>query len=73
MDVDFSSKVQAVPWPYTSKEQFDKTHCTPVGRHWNTENTFQHMIKPRVTVHSGEFKKRVINKKFYTGIFQQVR
>ena len=47
------SKVQSVPWPYTSREQFDKTNSTPVGRHWNTEATFQQMIKPKVTTGTG--------------------
>ncbi len=49
----FNMQVQSVPWPYTSKEQFDKTHSMPVGRHWNTEASFQQMIKPRVNVNQG--------------------
>ena len=46
-------QVKEVPWPYTSKQQFDKTHSMPVGRHWNTEGTYQHLIKPRVTTKTG--------------------
>ena len=47
------SQVNDVPWPYTSKQQFDKTHSNPIGRHWNTEATFQATIKPRVTTATG--------------------
>ena len=47
-------QVSALPWPYTSQSQFEKTHCTPVGRHWNSEATFQHLIAPRVRVAVGQ-------------------
>ena len=51
---NFIVQVNQVPWPFTSKEQFDKTHSAPLGRHWNTETTFQSSIKPRVTTAVGK-------------------
>lgn len=36
-----------------SRDQFEKVLCAPVGRHWNTEATFQEMIKPRVRTQMG--------------------
>jgi len=41
-------QVSTLPWPYTSQKQFEKTHCSPIGRHWNSEATFHQLIKPRV-------------------------
>lgn len=47
------TQVDSVPWPYSSKKQFENSLCTPVGRHWNTEAVFQQNIKPNVTVATG--------------------
>jgi U3 small nucleolar RNA-associated protein 14 len=47
-------QVSQLPFPYTSRDQFEKVLCAPVGRHWNTEATFQGIIKPRVQTQMGE-------------------
>jgi len=41
-------QVSTLPWPYTSQKQFEKSHCSPIGCHWNSEATFHQLIKPRV-------------------------
>ncbi|XP_064404194.1 U3 small nucleolar RNA-associated protein 14 homolog A-like isoform X2 [Halichondria panicea] len=45
--------VKGLPWPYTSRDQYNRTHSGPLGRHWNTEATFHSVIKPRVTTATG--------------------
>lgn len=47
-DSNSNVQINTVPWPYTTFQQFEKTHCTPLGRHWNAETTFQKVIQPQV-------------------------
>ncbi len=47
-------QVKDVPWPYTTLDQYNRTHSAPLGRHWNTEGTFHSIIKPRVTTATGQ-------------------
>ncbi|GJJ15677.1 hypothetical protein Clacol_009955 [Clathrus columnatus] len=40
--------VKDLPYPYTSKAQFEKVMETPVGVEWNSRDTFQKQTLPRV-------------------------
>jgi len=43
----------AVPWPYTSKDQYDKAMRTPIGKEWNTVDAHREMSKPKIIVKAG--------------------
>ncbi|KAG5644967.1 hypothetical protein DXG03_007339 [Asterophora parasitica] len=45
--------VKDLPFPYTSKAQFDKTMEQPLGTEWNTRVAFQRGTLPRVTKKPG--------------------
>ena len=38
-----------LPYPYTSKAQFERSLETPIGREWNTRIVSQRTTMPRVT------------------------
>ncbi|KAI9323566.1 small-subunit processome [Dichotomocladium elegans] len=46
-------QVTAVPYPYQNMEQYERAMRTPVGKEWNTRNTFQKMTKPKVLTKLG--------------------
>jgi len=45
--------VKDLPYPYTSKAQFEKSMETPLGKEWNTRLAFQRGTLPRVTKKPG--------------------
>lgn len=45
--------VKDLPYPFTSKAQFDRTMETPLGTEWNTHVAFQRGTLPRVTKKPG--------------------
>ena len=47
-------QVKNVTHPFTSIEQYEATQRVPVGRLWNSEDSYHNMIRPRVTVVTGE-------------------
>ena len=53
VSLDSLMQVSSLPWPYTSREQFEKTHYTPIGCHWNSELTFHQLVRPKVTTRVG--------------------
>ena len=53
VSLDSLMQVSSLPWPYTSREHFEKSHCTPIGRHWNSELTFHQLVRPKVTTKMG--------------------
>ena len=44
------AKLQAatVPYPFTSREQYERSLRAPVGKEWNTSTTVSYMTKPEV-------------------------
>ncbi|KAL6066780.1 Small-subunit processome, Utp14 [Balamuthia mandrillaris] len=56
-------KVTAVPFPFTSREQYEKEMRNPVGKEWNTMETFQKAIKPRISVKAGGVVEPIKNPK----------
>jgi len=47
-------QVKNVTHPFTSIEQYEATQGVPVGRLWNSEDSYHNMIRPRITVETGE-------------------
>ncbi|WRT66861.1 uncharacterized protein IL334_003824 [Kwoniella shivajii] len=45
--------LQDLPYPYTSKEQYEKSFATPVGSEWNSRSGFQKGTVPRVVKKPG--------------------
>ncbi|CAE6478670.1 unnamed protein product [Rhizoctonia solani] len=45
--------VKDLPYPYTSKEQFERSMATPIGTEWNTRVAHQRAVLPRVVKKMG--------------------
>ncbi|KAG0180067.1 hypothetical protein DFQ29_001288 [Apophysomyces sp. BC1021] len=46
-------QVTQVPFPFQNMEQYERSLRAPVGREWNSRETFQKMTKPRVMTKLG--------------------
>jgi U3 small nucleolar RNA-associated protein 14 len=46
--------VKRLPFPYTTREQFDTGHKIPIGKDWNTQRTHQKLIAKEVVARAGE-------------------
>lgn len=46
--------VKRLPFPYTTREQFDTGHKIPIGKDWNTQRTHQKLIAAEVVARAGE-------------------
>ncbi|CAG8573767.1 2092_t:CDS:10 [Ambispora gerdemannii] len=42
-----------IPYPYETREQYERSLRNPLGKEWNTYEVFQKMVKPRVTTKMG--------------------
>ncbi|CAG8630072.1 15839_t:CDS:10, partial [Gigaspora rosea] len=42
-----------IPYPFETREQYERSLRTPVGKEWNTNEVFQKMITPRVVTKMG--------------------
>ena len=47
-------KVKGISHPFTTQQQYEAIQRVPVGRLWNSEDSYHHMIRPRVTMATGE-------------------
>ena len=47
-------QASAVPFPYESKEQYERSLRMPIGQEWTTSHTYRQMIKPRIMTKPGE-------------------
>lgn len=45
--------VNSVPFPFETREQYERSLRMPIGREWSSRDTFQKMTKPRVIVKQG--------------------
>ncbi|WWC69729.1 uncharacterized protein I206_103672 [Kwoniella pini CBS 10737] len=45
--------LQDLPYPYTSKEQYERSFATPVGSEWNSRSGFQKGTLPRIVKKPG--------------------
>mmetsp|Transcript_7943 Transcript_7943/g.11085 ORF Transcript_7943/g.11085 Transcript_7943/m.11085 type:complete len:549 (+) Transcript_7943:41-1687(+) len=46
-------RVAQVPYPFSSKAQYERYMAQPLGREWNAEKAVQELIKPAVVVRPG--------------------
>jgi U3 small nucleolar RNA-associated protein 14 len=60
--------IDAVPYPFTSREQYERSIRAPVGKEWNTTNVHEKMVKPSVIVRPGT----IINPIKYTKGFAKM-
>jgi len=42
-----------IPYPFETKEQYERSLSMPVGPEWTTREMYQKMTKPRVTIRAG--------------------
>ena len=42
-----------VPYPFTNREQFERSLRAPIGKEWNTDASHKAMTAPKVTVAKG--------------------
>jgi U3 small nucleolar RNA-associated protein 14 len=45
--------VNSVPFPFETREQYERSLRMPIGREWSSRDTFQKLTKPRVIVKQG--------------------
>jgi U3 small nucleolar RNA-associated protein 14 len=45
--------VDRIPYPFKTREQYEKSLQTPLGKDWNTQTAFQKLTMPRVTTKMG--------------------
>ncbi|KAJ1459979.1 small-subunit processome [Pelagophyceae sp. CCMP2097] len=60
-------KVAQVPYPFTSRAQYERYMAKPVGTEWNTAGATRKLVQPSATVRPGAAidpiqKKRLVNK-----------
>lgn len=46
--------VKRLPFPFTTREQFDTGHKIPIGKDWNTQRSHQRLIAREVVARAGE-------------------
>ena len=44
----FNMQVGEVPFPFSNKEEFERSIRQPIGDTWNTPSVFNKMIEPRI-------------------------
>jgi U3 small nucleolar RNA-associated protein 14 len=45
--------INSVPFPYTSKQQFERSIKTPTGKEWNSSSTLAKNVAPKVSTKAG--------------------
>ena len=46
-------KVRSVPYPFTSREQYERSLKHAIGKEWNTHNSVRALTKPEVMTKPG--------------------
>ena len=46
-------KVRSIPYPFTSREQYERSLKRAIGKEWNTHNSVQSLTKPEVMTKAG--------------------
>ncbi|KAM5333808.1 EF-hand calcium-binding domain-containing protein 6 isoform 6-T6 [Glossophaga mutica] len=52
-------QVRGLPYPFTHRQQFERTIQTPVGSTWNTQRAFQRLTAPKVVTKPGHVIKPI--------------
>jgi U3 small nucleolar RNA-associated protein 14 len=58
-------KVTSIPYPYQTREQYEKAIRVPLGKEWNSRNSFQSMSKPRAITRAGQIIHPITTKSKY--------
>jgi U3 small nucleolar RNA-associated protein 14 len=45
--------VDAVPFPYKDREQYERSLQQPLGPEWNTDKVFKKSVQPRIETRHG--------------------
>ena len=45
--------VEGVPFPFTSREQYERAMRQPLGREWNSSTSFANLTKPEIKTRRG--------------------
>lgn len=46
-------RIQGVPFPFTSREQYERAMKQPLGREWNSKASFLNLTKPEIKTRRG--------------------
>lgn len=46
-------RIQGVPYPFTSREQYERAMRQPLGREWNANQSFHNLTRPEVKTRLG--------------------
>ena len=46
-------KIEGIPFPFTSREQYERAMRQPLGREWNSSKSFREMTKPEIKSRRG--------------------
>ena len=46
-------KVRSIPYPFTSREQYERSLKHAIGKEWNTHNSVRSLTKPTVMTKAG--------------------
>lgn len=46
-------RIQGVPYPFTSREQYERAMRQPLGREWNADQSFRNLTRPEVKTRLG--------------------
>ena len=52
----------SVPYPYQSREQYEKAMSGTIGREWNVSNSVKNMTRPEVVTRIGKMIKPISRK-----------
>jgi U3 small nucleolar RNA-associated protein 14 len=45
--------IEGVPFPYTSREEYERAMKQPLGREWNSQNSYNTLTQPEVKTRLG--------------------
>ena len=62
-------KVAHVPYPFTSREQYERSLRRPVGKEWNTASAVREQTRPAVKVRPGTLVQPIKLRKTHKAVF----
>ena len=62
-------KVTEVPYPFTSREQYERSLRRPVGKEWNTALAVREQTRPAVKVRAGVMVQPIKLRKTHKAVF----
>lgn len=46
-------RIEGIPFPFTSREQYERAMRQPLGKEWNSKKSFESMNKPEIKTRRG--------------------